>query len=160
MRITFIILVAGLLSGCGFQLRGSHATPANLHKLYVQAPAGLADEVRVYLSGSGTDILSQRQGADVILTLSTDRYDRRVLSVDPQTGKEREFELSYTLGYHAQGADGKTLLEAGQLTLRRDYVFDRDAIIGKSREAGVLRTEMRRDAIQQVLLRLRSAGGG
>jgi len=160
MRSVFILALASLLSACGFQLRGANVLPGDLQNLYVQAPVSLADEVRIFLDGTDTRVLNQRNGADVILTLSDDRYDRRVLSVDPNTGKEREFELSYSLNYQAKRSDGKTLLNSNRLTIRRDYVFDQDAIIGKSREAGVLRSEMRRDAIQQVLFRLQSATGG
>ncbi len=159
MRITLIIVLAGLLSACGFQLRGSNVLPADLSNLYVQAPTNLADDVRVFLSGSDTQVLDQPKGADVILTLTDPRYDRRVISVDPSTGKEREFELTYSLTYRATKTAGKSLLNSQRLIIRRDYVFDRDAIIGKSREAGVLRAEMRRDAIQQILLRLQSASG-
>jgi len=159
MRIALVLILTAALSACGFQLRGANVLPGDLHNLYVQAPESLMDEVRVFLDGTGTRVQKQRDGADVILTLSDDRYDRRVLSVDPATGKEREFELNYSLIYQAQRADGKTLLDSNRLTIRRDYVFDRDAIIGKSREEGVLRNEMRRDAIQQVLFRLQSATG-
>ncbi len=159
MRIVVIIVLAGLLSACGFQLRGANVLPEDLKNLYVQAPERLADDVRVFLDGTDTQVLRQPKGADVILTLSNPRYDRRVISVDPSTGKEREFELTYSLTYRAERTAGKTILNTGQLIIRRDYFFDRDAIIGKSREAGVLRTEMRRDAIRQVLFRLQSASG-
>ena len=157
MRIALIIIFACLLSACGFQLRGATVLPADLKNLYIQAPDALRDEVRVYLDGTDTKVLDNRQGADVILTLSDSRFDRRVLSVDPNTGKEREYELIYSLNYLAKRASGKTLLNSKRLTIRRDYVFDRDAVLGKSREQGVLRTEMRRDAVQQILFRLQSA---
>ncbi len=157
MRIIFVIVLSALLSACGFQLRGANVLPANLNHLYVQAPGHLLDEVKINLAGSSTQVVKQRNSADVILTLSNDRYDRRVLSVDQATGKEREFELTYTLNYHAQDASGKTLVDSSNLSIKRDYVFDQDAIIGKSREQGVLQAEMRRDAIQQILYRLRTA---
>ena len=159
MRIILIIVLAGLLSACGFQLRGSSALPAGLKNLYIQAPTVLSDEVRVYLEGSDTQIQDQRTGADVVLTLSDGRYDRRVLSVDPDTGKEREFALTYSLNYRAAKIDGKTLLNSQRLIIHRDYVFDPNTVIGKSREEWVLRNEMRRDAIRQILFRLQSAGG-
>ena len=71
--------------------------------------------------------------------------------------KEQEFELSYTVSINARTADGKILIPPEVLSVRRDYVFDRDALIGKSREESVLRIEMRQDAAQQILLRLRAA---
>ncbi len=157
MRIVLIIIFAGLLSACGFQLRGANVLPPDLKNLYIQAPVALRDEIRVYLDGTDTKVIDNRQGADVILILSDSHFDRRVLSVDPNTGKEREYELIYSLNYLAKRASGKTLLNSQRLTVRRDYVFDRDAVLGKSREQGVLRNEMLRDAVQQILFRLQSA---
>ena len=159
MRISLIIVLAGLLSACGFQLRGPGALPDDLKILYVEAPEDLADEVRINLEGSDTRILDQRNDAEVILTLSDPRYARRVLSVDPDTGKEVEFALTYSLNYRAVIVDGKTLLNSRRLVIHRDYVFDPNTVIGKSREQWVLRNEMRRDAIRQILFRLQSAGG-
>jgi len=49
------------------------------------------------------------------------------------------------------------VLGSQSVSLLRDYVFDPDAVIGKSREEGVLREEMRRDAAQQILRRIRAA---
>jgi LPS-assembly lipoprotein len=157
MRIALIIIFAGLLSACGFQLRGANILPPDLKNLYIQASEALRDEVSVFLEGTDTQILNNRKDADVILTLSDSLFDRRILSVDPNTGKEREFELIYSLNYLAKRPSGKTLLNSNRLTVRRDYVFDEDAVIGKSREQGVLRAEMRRDAVQQILFRLQSA---
>lgn len=156
MRIAALLLVAGLLAGCGFQLRGADVLPPG-QGLYVEAPGDLRAEVEVFLDGSDTRLVGRREEAAVVLSMSNPRYDRRVLSVDPSTGKEREFELSYTLDVSASTREGTALLAPQPMTLLRDYVFDRDALIGASREEGVLRTEMMRDAVQRVLFQLRTA---
>ena len=49
------------------------------------------------------------------------------------------------------------LVNRQTVSLVRDYVFDTDQVIGKSREQNVLRKEMRRDAAQRILTRLSAA---
>ena len=159
MRTPALLLVVTLLAGCGFALRGANVLPENLRDLYLVAPTELRSQVEVFLEGSRTRLVERRDAASVVLSMVKPRYDRRVLSVDPTTGKEREFELSYTVDVSATARDGSPLLTPQPVTLLRDYVFDRDALIGASREEGVLRDEMRRDAVRQVLLRLRAAAG-
>jgi outer membrane lipopolysaccharide assembly protein LptE/RlpB len=46
------------------------------------------------------------------------------------------------------------------VSLVRDFTYDPEAIIGTSREEAVLYVEMRRDAAQQILYRLRAATAG
>jgi LPS-assembly lipoprotein len=156
MRI-LVLLFPLLLSACGFELRGAAVLPPELGKIHVSASKILYNDVEVFLEGSNTQLMSDRAQANVILTMSNPRYDRRILSVDPQTGFEREFELSYTLDVVATGPQGRVMLKPQTLSVRRDYVFDAGALIGSTQEETLLRTEMRRDLVQQVLYRLRAA---
>jgi LPS-assembly lipoprotein len=146
-----------LLSGCGFHLRGQDALPDDIRQVYVRAPGALADQIEVHLSSNAVGRARVRSDADVVLTVHSERFDRRVLSVDPDTGKEQESELLYVTVFSATRDDGTVLLERGRLSLLRDYVLDPNAVIGKSHEEGVLRDELRRDAARQILRRLGSA---
>lgn len=159
MRLT-IVLLASLLAGCGFELRGANVLPPDLENLYVVANADLATDVENFLETSDTKLVKSREEADVVLTIVNPRYDRRVLSVDPNTGKEREYEIVYTVDVNAVGKQGRTLIAPQPVSLVRDFIFDTDAIIGASREEAVLQVEMRRDAVQQILYRLRAATAG
>lgn len=159
MRLT-IVLLAGLLAGCGFELRGANVLPPDLKNLYVVANADLAIDVENFLETSDTKLVKSRDEADVVLTIVNPRYDRRVLSVDPDTGKEREYEIVYTVDVSAVGKEGRTFIASQPLSLVRDFIYDTDAIIGASREEAVLYVEMRRDAVQQILYRLRVATAG
>ena len=51
---------------------------------------------------------------------------------------------------------GKAVVENERMQIVRDYVFDVDAVIGKSRERGVLYAEMRRDVALQIFNRIRA----
>ena len=56
-------------------------------------------------------------------------------------------------------AKGKALVKPHNVRIVRDYLFDSDIVIGKSREEHLLREEMRRDGILQMLRRLRAGLG-
>ena len=156
-RSLICLLAAALLAGCGFELRGQMSLPADIRQIHVQGPAVLRNEMEVALTGSGVAVAAERAAADVVLSLESDHFNRRVLSVDANTGKEREFELVYVVEFRATRGSGESLLPSQRVSLLRDYVFDADAVIGKSREEDVLRQEMRRDAAQQILRRLERA---
>ena len=158
IRLSIIVFLAGIVSGCGFQLRGDVQVPDEAKNLHLVTPSNaLEDEFAVYLLDAGVNLTPQAQGADSVLRLSNEQYEKRTLSVDPDTGKEREFEITYSVAFSLRTSDGDVLIKRQAVELQRDYVFDADQVIGKSREESLLRAEMRRDAVQQILRRIEAS---
>ncbi|MDZ7751598.1 MAG: LPS assembly lipoprotein LptE [Gammaproteobacteria bacterium] len=156
MHVPHLVVLSLLLAlaSCGFQLRGDYDLPPLLERVVLTGPQFLRDELMVGLRASDVEVVDSRDDATAIVTLDRERFSERVLSVDPNTGRSREFEVAYAINFKVDAADGSAIAPNQTIVLQRDYVFDEDAIIGKSRERGVLREEMRRDAAQQILLRL------
>ncbi|MCP5149673.1 MAG: hypothetical protein H6983_19265 [Ectothiorhodospiraceae bacterium] len=154
-----VLALAVVLGGCGFQLRGQAGLPEDVRSVYLEGVPAIADELEIFLESAGASREKGQAGSDLAIFLRNERYHRRVLSVDPNSGKEREFELVYLVEFDARRGDGTVLVEPQEVSILRDYVFDPDAVIGKSREEEVLREEMRRDAAQQILRRLGGAWG-
>tara|TARA_B100000676_G_scaffold312551_1_gene387338 strand:+ start:3506 stop:4009 length:504 start_codon:yes stop_codon:yes gene_type:complete len=150
-----VTLLLGLLSGCGFQLRGS-ADLQGLKSVRIDTGSTiLRDELAVFLEDGGVVLVDDKKAqVDAVLSAYDENYQRRVLSVDSNTGKAREYELAYTVKFNLVDGDGEALVSEQRVRLVRDFVFDEDAVIGKSREEDVLRREMRRDAVQHILRRL------
>lgn len=146
-----------LLAGCGFQLRGALELPDNIQTLHVTAPSQLRNDILTLLESGGVGVSASSAEADASITVTSERFSRRVLSVDPTTGKEREFELAYTLTFGVTRSNGIAVIEDGAVNLLRDYVFDPEAVIGTSREEELLRDEMRRDAARQLMRRVEAA---
>lgn len=154
-RAAVLLLAGALLSGCGFHLRGESLQGGQLGRVYVQSPDQLVtDELKLFLEDAGATITGNRGAADIVLVVSNESFDKRVLAVDPNTGQDSEFEIDYHVDFSATRRHGKTLLPVQAINLQRDYVFDPAAVLGMSREESVLRDEMRRDAVQQMLGRL------
>lgn len=150
-----VFALAAALAGCGFHLRGQEEQGVAARVLpvtYVQGgnpQTGLTDELR----RSGSHIVRDRQQAKLLLTILTDGFERRLLSVGA-TGKAREFELYYTVAFEVRDQAGKELLPKTDISLVRDYRFDETQLLGKDAEEAVLRQDMVRDAAQQILRRL------
>ncbi len=156
MRKALVLLVMGaLLSGCGFHLRGAATLPPDARAIFIRSSsAALADEIELYLRDGGARLSRRAGDAQAILDVGQESFEQRTLSVDPKTGKEREFELTYSVEFGFKRADGTVLVKRQLVTLHRDFVFDPGQVIGKSREKSVLEAEMRRDAAQRILARL------
>lgn len=152
-----LIAAAALLGGCGFHLRGGLDLPENIRTVQVMAPQALRNDILALLESGGIEASTSSAEADASITVTSERFSRRVLSVDPTTGKEREFELAYTVDFGVIRRDGTQVIDSGTVNLLRDYVFDPQAVIGTSREEDVLRDEMRRDAARQLMRRVEAA---
>ena len=160
-----IVLAAAIVTagGCGYQLRGSVSLPPDLGPMHVVGPRDLGAAVIQLLDGAGVQVEPADGSADgsagALVRLGNERFDRRVLSVNPETGKESEFELAYQVTFEVTRAEGEVLVPRETVSLLRDYVFDVDEVLGKSREQSVLRDEMRRDAATRIVRRIETSLG-
>jgi LPS-assembly lipoprotein len=152
-----------LLSSCGFHLRGTGATqlPEALSRLRVVAQdSKLAhDPLLVAMK----EALRTQGGASIVetagvptLILSGENTGSDVLAVGA-AGKVSAYLLRYEVTFHVRGADGKELLAAQTVRLRRDYVYDPLNVLAKEREEQELTRALRQDAVQQIVRRLAKA---
>lgn len=147
-----------VLGGCGFHLRGSVLLPADVDTIHLQVPnAELAEEIKLLLAAGEASIVPTRKDADLTLIVTPERFDRRLLAVDPKTGKAREFELTYTTSFQVLDKEGQSVVPPQSIFLSRDLVFDPEAVIGSNREEEVIYSEMRRDVARQVMARMQAA---
>ncbi|RME35388.1 MAG: hypothetical protein D6786_02090 [Gammaproteobacteria bacterium] len=146
------------LAGCGFHLRGQGEPPLAVESIYVDAAGApmLGNELRALLRQRDIPLAADRERADVVITLSGEQFDRRVLSVDPDTGKAREFQIAYQANVRATRGDTE-LLPGQSLEQLRDYLFDETAVLGKSAEESQLHREILRESADTVLGMVRRA---
>jgi len=94
--------------------------------------------------------------ASLVLQLKSEQYSKRVLSVD-SSGRAQEYGLRYTVRFSMQSDEGAVWLTEQTVTESRDLRFDANAVLGTASEETLLKTEMRRDAVLQILRRLQKA---
>jgi LPS-assembly lipoprotein len=159
-RGSLVLFTALLITGCGYHLRGlaSGGGGWGLGRVYVveSGASTLAAELRNQMQIYEVKLASNIQQADAIIHLDREKYDRRVLSVDPSTGKVREYEIGIETILSVTRLDGSELLAETPIDLRRNFTFDETSVIGKSLEESALRAEMRTDASEIILRRLQA----
>lgn len=162
-RSIIVLLLAVMLTGCGFHLRGQVSLPENMRVVSIDGIAPYSEfavELRRALANNGVSVVDSASSAQAIIKLSGLRFDRRVLSVSPLTGKVREYELVYSVDMRVVDTAGKQLLAPHRLRQVRDFLFDENAVLGKATEEAQLRKEMQAELIQQVLRRLQARQAG
>ncbi|PKM11934.1 MAG: hypothetical protein CVV13_07115 [Gammaproteobacteria bacterium HGW-Gammaproteobacteria-3] len=150
-----VVLLTGLLvlASCGYHLRGSSDLAQPLYKVYLAgASEPLSTQFANTIRNASGDMAGSSAEAAVIVTISNERMDRRVLTLS-NTGKANEFELDYALDFELQDAKGKPLLERQSVEIRRDYFNDQQAIIAKNSEEDLIRTEMYQQAVRTIVNR-------
>ena len=159
LRRLVLALSIATVAGCGYQLRGAVSLPPDLDRIHVDGPPGIDVALEQVLDDGGARVQSSRDAATAVVRIGDERFVQRVLSVDAHTGKEREFELAYQVAFEVTGAQGEALMARQTVSLVRDYVYDPNAVLGKSLEQEVLHAEMRRDAAARIAARIAASLG-
>jgi LPS-assembly lipoprotein len=154
-RLLMAALIGFGLAGCGYHLRGTGGGNWDLGRLSVQSATATSTEVIRLLQLNNVELVSPDK-ADAILTFTKDNQERQVLSVNPSTGKAREFELTIDAGIQVSTPTGKILLEDDNLALQRNYTFDETAALGKYEEEGTLYQDMHKDLAAAIVRRLQA----
>ncbi|KRW57506.1 LPS-assembly lipoprotein LptE [Pseudomonas sp. TTU2014-080ASC] len=152
-RNLLVIGLATLLSACGFQLRGTGDVQFALKELDVSARNEYGDTVKELSQSLTNNGVRVYPGAPYHLVLTNEREDRRAATF---TGAARaaEIELKKTLHYEVRGSKNAVLLK-DKVETTGFFNQDGNNLAGGDQEANQLRSEMRRELIQQLMLQLR-----
>lgn len=144
------------LVACGFHLRGSVEVPATLKETRIVGVAQfapLALELKKVLTNAGSRVLAAAAPASSTITISNERYDRRVLSVDAQ-GRVAEYALIYSFYFRVSDAGDKVIVPDQKIQLTRNYRFDPNNVLAKDAEEAQIRSEMISFAVRQLMRRV------
>lgn len=147
-RNLLIIGLAGLLSACGFQLRGTGEVQFALKELDVSARDAYGDtvqQVREVLENNDVRVYS---GAPYKLVIARETENRRSASYS-SGARTAEYELTMGLEYEIRGAQN-LLLTGNKVEVQNYYQQDDNNLAGSDQEAAQLRSELRREMIQQL----------
>ncbi|MDZ3995256.1 LPS assembly lipoprotein LptE [Pseudomonas sp. Teo4] len=151
-RNLLVIGLAVVLSACGFQLRGTGSTELSVKEMDVSARNAYGETVtqlREVLQRSGVNV---HAGAPYRLVLTNEKETQRAATYSGGN-RSAEYELTTELDYSIRGLNNLELL-SDKLEVRKIYIHDGSNITGSDQEAEQARTEMRRDLVQAMVVRL------
>jgi LPS-assembly lipoprotein len=147
-RNLLVIGLAGLLSACGFQLRGTGDAQFALKELDVSARNAYGEtvtQVREVLENNGVRVYA---GAPYKLVLTRETENRRSASFS-SGARTAEYELTMVLDYEIRGTQN-LLLTSNTVEVQNYYQQDDNNLAGSDQEAAQLRNELRREMVQQL----------
>lgn len=157
LAATTALGAGGLLSGCGFRLRGAQTFAFD--SIYVAIPdaSGLGNELRRQLASSSKvrvirDAKEAAQ-AQVVLESLQDQRERTVVGLTA-AGQVREFQLRVRFRFRLRTPAGKELIPDTEILQQRDVSFSETNALASEQKDQLLYRDMQSDVVQQVLRRL------
>lgn len=150
-RVVLPALMAAILAGCGFHLRGTATLPFDTISVPAETP--LAIELRRNIaSGTNAKVIPESENPQAVLALLGEGRERLILSLNSQ-GQVTEYELRYRVSIRVSAPKGGDFIPTSEIVLRRPITFN-DQVLAKEQEAELIYREMRQDMVQLILRRL------
>lgn len=150
-----VLLFLPGMQGCGFHLRGVAALPPSLTGIFIeqqQAPL-ITESLKRAFTEQKMPQIEDKSAAQVIVRVSQERYERRILSVNA-SGKVQEYKLDYAVNVQITDAKGQPLASPQTLSLERELRYDSAQVLAMTSEEQSLKSEMLADAARQIIRRL------
>jgi LPS-assembly lipoprotein len=151
VQFSFLIIS---LSSCGFHLRGYADFDFSLLHIESESADEMAKALKQRLMDKGIHVVPRANMAQAVVSLRNEKVDRRVLSISSTSGRLEEFELNYHVEMAVHKPDGTVLIEKQVFSLLRDHLFDETAVLAMGIEEEVLREDMFRETLEQIIRRL------
>ncbi len=153
-----LALIIGV-SGCGFKLRGStEPLPLEIRQLALD---GIAKESDLYrqlarsLTVAGAN-LNPPVGVEGYATLTIGKIDQRRDDIS-DSGGESLYRSSLSVTF-SLGRGEHRLIASRRLKVSREFSFDSNNPYGLERQDRLIRSELQRDLIRQLIAQIRAAG--
>ena len=144
------------LAACGFKLRGTADVP--FETIYLPgATGGIALDLKRNIQiGTNAKVVDDAAKAQAVMQFTEEAKQKEVLSLTG-TGKVREFQLRYRVGFRVHDGKGGEYVPQSTIQLTRDVTFNDTEILAKEQEEQILFRDMQTDMVQQILRRLAAA---
>ncbi|GAB7227489.1 MULTISPECIES: LPS assembly lipoprotein LptE [Vibrio] len=153
IKLPVVLVLAGLLSACGFHLRGEYSVPEELHTMSFTSYDKYSPLTRYVYAQLELNKVNLVMPSSKIpnLTLISESIGERTLSLY-QNSRAAEKELTYNVVYRV------TIPEVGAktftTTVNRNYLDNPLTALAKSVERDVIEDEMRQQAASQMMRQL------
>lgn len=150
-----VLMPVMLLAGCGFRFRATPEFSPEMAVIHVAAADRYSPfyrELVTVLRRSDVRLTDDPAQARTVVRILADDTGRRLLSVTARN-VPAEYEVYYRVRFSVD-VDGVETVPLEQLALTREFAFDENAVLGKSREEEIIREAIASDLVGLVTRRL------
>lgn len=151
----FSILLLGLVSGCGFHLRGFNDMPGWLNNVAIvieNAHRDLGPILKNQLEAYNIHVTPDPLQADYLLIIEYDGIQQQMTNVAAST-TPRQYLLIYDVQFTLK-AKKDIIIPSNHVAATRQLTINNDRILGSNSEETLISAEMRRDCAMQIINRL------
>ena len=155
-RIYIPLLLTLFLTACGFHLRGLIDIPKWLTNVAIISNDGskeLASILKSQLEGYKIDVNPDPATANYWLIIDKTNFQQQIVSIGASTNP-RQYQLILTIEFMLQTAKGQIIKPLRVVSVSRQLTVNNDRILGSNEEEAVLISEMRKEAVIQIINRL------
>ena len=156
LKLTLIVCISFLLTGCGFHLYNKQAMAPQLATLYVQSnnPYGsLENNLKQSLAGLDIKLADSSQAAPVSLdiTNSSLTHDNPALSSSSQA---TVYTFTYNVTFDLLDKHGKPIINPQTVTVTRTLTLNPNEVLEASSDVDSMKQEMERELVFKIINRL------
>lgn len=155
-KIYITLLFTLFLTACGFHLRGVIDIPKWLNNVAIISKDGnkeLASILKSQLEGYKINVNPDPATATYWLMINKTNFQQQVVSIGASTNP-RQYQLILTIEFMLQTAKGQIIKPLRLISISRQLTVNNDRILGSNDEEAVLISEMRKEAVIQIINRL------
>jgi LPS-assembly lipoprotein len=150
--VYWVMLLSLAITACGFQLRGM--ADLSFKHLHIQGKTlSISKDLARTFASNQIKIVDKINEAELLLELLDESNQKRIQSLSGG-GLVREFELNYQVQYRTRQPADALWSKVQTVQVRRDFSYDDKNLLGKADEETRLNTDMRNDAIREIMRRL------
>ena len=147
-----LFLLSTTLAACGFQLRG--VANLSFKSVFVQGSTlSISRELNQSFKTNGIQVVNSIEDAELLIEMLNETNEKRILSLSGG-GVVREYELNYRVSFRTRDPASETWSAPQTVQARRDFSYNDNALLGKLDEENKLNTDMRSDAVREIMRRL------
>lgn len=148
------VVLVGVMSACGFKLRGAVNLPYNT----IFVTGSMSAELRQNLTrgieiGTKAKVVTVAKGSDFTIEILLDQYSKQILSYN-SSGQITAYRLVNLVKFRAVDAQGNELIPDSDVYLTRDMDFSISTILAAEMMELELVSGMRQDIASQILRRI------
>ncbi len=153
-RSITVLGLAFLMTACGFHLRGTGTTQMALNELNFTARDALSPLGKMVKESLVNNKVQVSSSAPFTLYVGPEETTQRTASFTAGT-RSAEYTLTTAASYELRSGNLPTLLQ-DRIEVQRTYAHNQNNVTGSGQEESLLREEMRRDLVMQLMMRLQA----
>ncbi|NLU13638.1 MAG: hypothetical protein GXX06_10705 [Gammaproteobacteria bacterium] len=153
-RSITVLGLAFLMTACGFHLRGTGTTQMALNELNFEARDALSPLGKLVKENLTNNKVQVSSGAPFTLYVGPEETTQRTASFTAGT-RSAEYTLTTAISYELRSGNLPALLQ-DRIEVQRTYAHNQNNVTGSGQEGALLREEMRRDLVMQLMMRLQA----